>query len=77
MPHHLVSGQAVRRFTVLAACSLAASGAAMTVAVLAASVFLKRGTWDSALFVLVAVLVLATGMGVAVSRIPTGRYQGR
>lgn len=76
MPH-LVSRQAVRRFTVLAACSLAASGGAMIVAVLAASAYLKRGTWGTALFVLIAVLVLATSMGLAVGRMPTGRYPGR
>jgi hypothetical protein len=62
---------------ILAACSLAASGGAMIVAVLAASAFLKRGTWDTAMFVLLAVLLLATGLGVAVSRMPTGRYPDR
>ena len=76
MPH-LVSRQSIRRFMILAACSLAASGGAMIVAVLAASAFLKRGTWDTAMFVLLAVLLLATGLGVAVSRMPTGRYPDR
>lgn len=76
MPH-LVSRRVVRRFAVLAACSMAASGAAMVIAVLAASAFLRRGTWDTTLFVVVAVPALATAMGLAAFRVPTGRYPGR